>query len=152
MRILFINLLFITLLSADVKVGERFPTLALQNQQSEKVEIPQKGEVLLLVSFEKDTSTAIQELLKEKNSDFLSANNMMYISDISSLPSFLVNLFVLPKLKEFDFEVALIYNENELDREEKKVTIIHLKENNVTDISFIEVHELEKLMAKPTSF
>jgi len=152
MRILFINLLFITLILADVKVGEGFPSLALLNQQSKKVEIPKKGEVLLLISFEKDTSTAIQEFLKEKKSDFLSANNMMYISDISSLPSFLVNLFVLPKLKKFDFEVALIYDENELDREEEKITVIHIKDNNVTSISFIEVHELEKFMVKPTSF
>ena len=151
MKIILINLLFMTLLLADVKVGERFPTLALLNQHNEKIEIPQKGEVILLLSFEKEISTDIQIFLEKQDNHFLMNHHMVYISDISSLPRFLVNLFVLPKLKEFDFKVALLYDENGLNREEKKATIIYLKDNTITDIDFIEVNKLENFMVKPTS-
>jgi hypothetical protein len=151
-KILFGNLLFITLLFAELKVGDSFPPLLLENQFSKTVEISKKGEFTLFISFEKDISIEIQEFLEKQNSDFLSKNSMIYISDVSSLPAFLVNLFVLPKLKKFDFEVALIYNENGINREEKRVTFIRLNDNNITELSYVDTTELEKIMVKPTSF
>jgi hypothetical protein len=150
MKILFINLLFITLLLAELKVGEQFPSLPLVNQYDKTINIPKEGEVILLISFEKDTSTAIQSFLEKQEEGFLSDNNMSYISDISSLPKFLVNIFVLPKLKKFDFNVALLYEKSLLTHKEGHLTIIHLKENRVVDKLFIESSRVDEFMVKPT--
>jgi len=151
MKILFVNFLLITMLFAELKVGDSIPSLTLVNQFDERVEISKEGSSTLLLSFEKDISADIQEFLEKQDDNFLSDNHMVYISDISSLPTFLVNIFVLPSLKKFDFKVALIYDENELNREEKKATLIYLKDNMVTDIIFIEASKLKDFMAKPTS-
>jgi len=139
------------MLFAELKVGDSIPSLTLVNQFDERVEISKEGSSTLLLSFEKDISADIQEFLEKQDDNFLSDNHMVYISDISSLPTFLVNIFVLPSLKKFDFKVALIYDENELNREEKKATLIYLKDNMVTDIIFIEASKLKDFMAKPTS-
>ncbi len=150
-RLIVIDLFLLTLLSAELRVGDGFPSLVLVDSENKTVEISKKGEITLLVSFEKDISTDIQKFLEKQDNNFLTNHHMVYISDISSLPRFLVNFFVLPRLKEFDFKVALLYDENELNREEKKATIIHLKDNIITDISFIKVNKLEASMVKPTS-
>jgi len=149
--IVFINLLFMTLLFAELKVGESFPSLTLVNPYNQTVTVSKKGELTLLLSFEKDISTGIQKFLEEQERDFLIEHHMLYVSDISSLPKFLVNFFVLPKLKVFEFQVALLYDENKLNREEKKITIIHLKDNVIMDIDFIEINALESFMAKSAS-
>ncbi len=150
-RLIVIHLFLLTLLSAELRVGESFPSLVLVDSENKTVEISKKGEVTLLLSFEKDISTDIQKFLEKQENHYLINHHMVYISDISSLPRFLVNFFVLPKLKEFDFKVALLYDENELNREEKKATIIHLKDNIITNINFIEVNNLEVSMVKSTS-
>jgi hypothetical protein len=150
MKILFINLLFITLLLAELKVGEIFPSLTLVNQYNETINIPKEGEHILLLSFEKDTSTALQLFLEKQEHGFLSDNNMTYISDISSLPTFLVKVFVLPKLKKFDFNVALLYEESGLTHKEGHVTVIYLKDNRVEETLFIEMSKLKEFMVKPT--
>lgn len=152
MSTLFVHLLFMTLLFGELKIGERFPSLTLENPYNETVTISKEGTCTLLFSFEKNISTAIQAFLEKQEPDFLSQHHMMYISDISSLPKFLVSFFVLPKLKGFAFDVALLYEDNTLNREENKITVIRLKDNTVVDMMFIEVDKLESFMVEPASF
>ena len=151
-KIVFLNLCLITALFSKLELGTDFPKLVLENQYAQKVSIPKKGEVTLLFSFEKGVSTGIQKFLEKQESDFLTQHHMMYISDISSLPKFLVDFFVLPKLKSFNFDVALLYEDNSLDKEENKITVIRLKEHRVVAISFLNVDKLEEFMARPASF
>ncbi|MCH9741181.1 MAG: hypothetical protein K0U38_10160 [Epsilonproteobacteria bacterium] len=148
MKILLTTLLLLSSLYAELKIGENFPKLTLVDQFDKKVELPTQGTLTLIISFEKDVSADIKDFLNTKNTNFLSDNNITYISDISGMPTFVTNWFALPKMKKFDFKVALIYDEDEgkkLNREEKRVTIMTLKDNNITTIDFIPSKELQNI-------
>ena len=144
-KIIMTSLLLGSTLFAEIKVGDNFPNLTLLDQFDTKMEVKKEGATKLILSFEKDVSSGIKEFLDTKEKDYLSKNNMIYISDISSMPSFVTSWFAIPKMKKFDFKIALIYDEKEAEvlvREEEKVTLVSLKENNITSIEFLSPTEL----------
>ena len=149
MKLLITCLLFISTLSAELKVGESFPTLTLVDQFNVKTEIKTKGSTTLLLSFEKDVSSQIKTYLDTKEKYFLSTNSIMYISDISSMPSFITRMFALPKMKKFTFKVALINDEKEalfIDRKKGKVSVVTLKNNRIQTIKFVEPKALDSIL------
>ena len=151
MKILITSLLLISTLFAELHVGEPFPKLTLVDQFDAKTKVPATGKATLILSFEKDVSSEIKTYLDTKEKDFLSLNNVMYISDISGMPSLITSWVAIPKMKKFTFKVSLILNEKEgkfIDRKEGKVTVITLKNNTITSIEFVEAKALDRLLNK----
>jgi hypothetical protein len=137
-----------SILFAEVKVGDVFPSLTLVDPFNTKVDISKEGEAKFILSFEKEISSEIQVFLETKKKDYLSKNNILYIVDLSSIPSLMRNWFAIPKMKKFDFKVALMYDKKEakiLMRKSRKVTIVWLKDNVVTDIKFLTVDKFFSL-------
>ncbi len=149
MKLILTCLLFISTLSAELKVGESFPSLTLVDQFDEKTEIKTKGSTTLLLSFEKDVSAEIKTYFDAKEKGFLTTNNIMYISDISSMPSFITRMFALPKMKKFTFKVSLINDEKEalfIDRKKGKVSVFTLKNNRIQAIKFVAPKGLDSIL------
>jgi len=149
MKILITSLLLISTLFAELKVGESFPTLTLVNQFDTKMEIKKTGSTTLLLSFEKGVSSSIKNYIDSKEKGYLAKNNIIYISDISSMPSFITSMFAIPKMKKFAFKIALINNEKEasfLDRKAGRVTVITLKNNIIRTIDYIKAKDLNKIL------
>ncbi len=149
MKILITSFLLISTLFAELHVGESFPKLTLVDQFDSKTEVKKTGSTTLILSFEKDVSSAIKTYLDTKEKNFLPLNNVMYISDISGMPSFITSWIAIPKMKKFNFKVSLISDEKEgifIDRKEGKVTVITLKDNTITSIEFIEAKNLDKVL------
>ena len=149
MKILIASLLLASTLFAEIKVGEAFPTLTLVDQFDKKTEIQTKGTTTLLLSFEKDVSSSIKKYIDSKEKDFLTKNNIMYISDISSMPSFITSWIAIPKMKKFTFNISLINDEKEalfIDRKEEKVTVVKLKNNIIQTIDYVEAKDLDKVL------
>jgi len=127
---------------------EPFPTLKLVDQFDEKIEIDQENNTTLLISFEKEISKKINTFLKEQKPEFMKNHNLLYIADISSMPSFVTNWFALPKMKKLPFKIALIYDEEvakPINKEEGKISVIYLKDNHVKSIKFVEPNSLKNL-------
>lgn len=149
MKILITTLVLMSTLFAEIKVGEFFPKLTLVDQFNKKTEVKKKGSTTLLLSFEKDVSADIKTYLGAKEKGFLVENDMMYISDISSMPSFITRMFALPKMKKFTFKVSLIYDEKEatsINRQKGKVTVVRLKDNRIQKVTFIVPKELGSVL------
>ena len=73
----------------------------------------------------------------------------MYISDISTMPSFVTRMFAIPKMKKFWFKVSLIYDEEEakdISRQKGKVTVIRLKDNRIQKIDFVKAKDLDSIL------
>ena len=149
MKILMTTLLLMSTLFAEIKVGEAFPKLTLVDQFDEKTEVKQKGLTTLLLSFEKDVSSDIKKYIVTKEKGFLVKNNIMYISDISSMPSLITSWVAIPKMKKFTFKISLIYDEKEassISRKEKKVTVVTLKNNRIEKILFVKPEALDTIL------
>jgi len=150
MKILLTTLLLLSSLFAEIKVGDTFPTLTLEDQFGEKIAIKQQGSSTLILSFEKDVSADIKKYISTKEKGFLQTNNIMYISDISGMPSLITSMFALPKMKKFPFQISLIYDEKEatsIARQEGKVTVITLTDNQIKTIQFVEAEKLDTVLS-----
>jgi len=142
-------LLLVSALFAEIKVGEGFPAYNLVDQFDEKMEVKMDGNTTLILSFEKDVSSETKKFLDTKEKTFLVDNDLMYISDISSMPSFITSWFALPKMKKFAFKVALIYEDKIGDiipREDGKVTVIDLEYNKIMKIQFVDPKTLDTVL------
>jgi len=148
MKIIIITLLFLSALFANIKIGDTLPLFNLVDQFDTKIEIKKEGNTTLLFSFEKDVSSSIKKYIDSQPSTFLEDNHIVYISDISSMPSFITSWFAIPKMRKFDFKIALIYDEvGELvPRKEDKVSVLKLSDNKVMSINFIKAKELDTLL------
>jgi len=144
MKILILLVFTLSILNADLKVGEMFPHFALKDQFEKNVEIPTKGRVSIIVSFEKDISESMQQFLSSKDKNFLSINSAIYIADVSAAPSFIFNLMVMPKLKELPYSMALIHDDKSelFNRKDKKISLFKLKNGQIVSIDFIGIEEL----------
>jgi hypothetical protein len=145
MKLFILTLLCITTLYSEVKVGDAFPVFHLKDQFGNRMAVPQKGKRLLWLSFEKGVSSEIKIFLDTKPKGYMPKHQIMYISDISPMPSFVTKLFALPKMKKFDFKVALIDEDNVangIPRKEGKVTRITLRNNTIIKIDFVKANDL----------
>ena len=147
MRLIFFILVSFSLLFAKVTIGEPLPVLNLVDQFDNKVEI--RSDATLVVSFQKSVSSEIQAFIDAKPKHFLEQNNILYVSDMSAAPTFMIKLFGIPKMKKFDYKVALIYDDaaaDKIQREDDKITVIKLKREKIVGIQFVSPKDLKSVL------
>ena len=141
-NILLISLLFTATLFSGLKRGENFPDIVLKDQFGKvlKIEAPDR---LIFVTFEKETAIKTADFFKKKPKGFLKKAHIKYLSDISTMPSFITSMFALPKMREYPFSVMLIRDDlgHELDKKEGKVTVYRLRNRKITAIGFVDPEE-----------
>jgi len=145
-HLLIISLLLTSSLFAEFKVGDKLPTITLEDQFEKSQKITSKDKMIIM-AFEKDISIAIADYLKTKPDSFLATHNTKYISDISSMPSFITSMFALPKMKKYNFSVMLIDNDfgEKFNRKEGKITLFKIKNKKIKEIQFINPSKLSKV-------
>ena len=145
-HLLLISLLLTGALWADFKVGDHLPPITLKDQFEKEFKV-EPADTLLILAFEKDISVTVTDYLKNKPSAFLADNHAKYISDISTMPSFITSMFALPKMKKYPFSVLLIRDNfgEQFDREQGKITVYKLKNNMVQSVQFITADDLPTL-------
>lgn len=147
--LLLISLLFTTGLFADFKVGDRLPNITLQDQfeHEMKVEIT---DTMVIMAFEKDVSVHVNEFLKTKEGTFLATHHSKYISDISTMPSFITSMFALPKMKKYPFSLMLIEDDfgMQFNQQDGKITVYTLKKYKIRKIEFLNPKMVSSLFSK----
>ena len=94
----------------------------------------------LILAFEKATSFTVNNYLSMQNKKYLDTYNAIFIVDISRVPSFFIQLFGIPKMQKYSYQILLTNDEKFVHRfssQKGKITIIHFKENMVSSISFV---------------
>jgi hypothetical protein len=148
-HLLLISLLLTGSLFADFKVGETLPAITLPDQFDKEFTVDAKDK-LLIMAFEKDISVVVNDYLKSQPKTFLETHHAKYISDISTMPSFVTSMFALPKMKKYPFSVMLINNNfgNQFNRQKGKITVYTLKNNKIQSIDFFTPIEFPLFFAQ----
>lgn len=91
-------------------VGQVFPSLTLKDQHGRTVNLPGTAHWILFAHSRAGDQWSFSALapLGQKGMD---ARGLLYLSDISAAPSWVVRMFAMPALKERGFSVALIRRE-----------------------------------------
>ena len=131
--------------AGTLKIDDKISTFSLVNQ-FDKIHTITSEISIIIVTFQKETTNLVNDFLSSKNSDFLDKNNTIFINNISSIPSIVVKMFTIPKMRDYKYDILLIYNENnkKLIEEENKITVYFIQNGYIKDIKFISsIYELE---------
>ena len=144
--ILFI-LIFIFADANTLKIDDKISTFSLPNQ-FDKIHTVSSEVSIIIVAFEKESLNLVNDFLSSKSIDFLDLNNAIFINDISSVPSVVIKMFTIPKMRDYKYDILLIYKENSKKflEEESKITVYSLEKGFVKDVKYISTkYELERI-------
>ena len=94
---------------------------------------------LVIVAFDKDTGTMINDYLKTQGKYYLQKNHAIFISDIHTMPRFITNMFVLPKMKKYKHLLYLHYEKEFhkiVPRQNDKATLLRFVDGKITRIYY----------------
>lgn len=141
LRKILLTFLFLYSLSfADIyKKGDIIKPFSLPDQFDKVHQVNSKDYNTIVMAFEKDLAVMFNDFLQTKGSSYLEETNTLFISDIHTMPSFVTNLFALPKMRKYGYPLLLMYEKNTLfPKKEEALTILELKNNKIENIVFIK--------------
>ncbi|MCG3670534.1 hypothetical protein L5F33_09675 [Aliarcobacter butzleri] len=123
-------------------VNSSVPELKIKDQ-FEKEHTLDSNIKTIIFSATKDENNTIKEFLNSKENDFLTTNHVVYVADITGMPSLITKFIALPKMKNYSFPILLIDEENKVlfPVEKDKITIITLDNSKITDVKYIKTAE-----------
>lgn len=131
--------------ATTLKIDDKISTFSLANQ-FDKIHTITSEISTIIVTFQRETTNLVNDFLSSKQSDFLDKNNTIFINNISCTPSIIVKMFTIPKMRDYKYDILLIYDENnkKFMEEENKITVYFIKNGFVKDIKFLSsIYELE---------
>jgi len=138
--------------AAGVTIGDTLPELEFPTQHDEMRPFPGQAHWILFTG-EKKTAELAQMALQDLTSEQMEALNLVYLMDISPMPSLITRMFMLPKMRELDYPVLLARESGLTDfmpREAGQITVIRLEEGRVASINFLsEAAQLRELIGLP---
>ncbi|WP_373073457.1 hypothetical protein [Sulfurimonas sp.] len=151
-KILLLLITSVMILSAEsLKIGSDIQMLNsydFETPKSRKMKVPLNTK-MVLIAFDKDTGALVNEYLSTKNKYFLQKQKAIFIADINRMPTVITNMFALPKLRKYKHLIYLHYGEkfqNDVPKQDEKISVIKFENNQVKSISFISTEdELSKV-------
>ncbi|GIU27539.1 hypothetical protein L2719_13005 [Shewanella schlegeliana] len=128
--------------ASTYQVGDQITDIKLQDQHEAQYQVD-SSTTRVLFSSSMDGGTVIQETL-EADPELVKDTSLIYVADISGMPSLIARFVALPQFKKFPYRVALD-NEGEqtkpLPAQKDQATLIELDNNQITKIAFYETKE-----------
>ncbi|MEJ2501443.1 MAG: FAD/FMN-containing dehydrogenase, partial [Campylobacterales bacterium] len=140
MKTLFALITLAASLFAGIPAGNAFPATTLEDQFEKRHSVSAEDRIVL-VSFERDVSNAVNAFLQKQPKGFLKVHNAKYIADISAMPTIVSKLFALPKMRDYHYPVLLNYDdgfEKRFDKKEGKLTVYRLQAGMVVSVEFVD--------------
>lgn len=121
------------------------------NDQHEKAHNISADTKILIFAFSKDIGHICNDFFATKTDDYLIKNNAMFIADVSSAPSIIRSMFIMPGLKDFKHTVLVIDDENlarsfKSGQDSEKIIVVSLENNIITAINTLTT--VEELSSK----
>ena len=122
-------------------VGKTLSTLNLKDQ-FEKPQTISTQTTKLVFAFSKDAAHICNDFFVAQAPTYLNDNNTQFIADISSAPSLVRSMFILPSLKDFKYTVILLDDKDSaaplkaaVDAE--RIIVVNLDNKKITKITTI---------------
>ncbi len=119
--------------------GFVFHPVTLPDQFGKEHRIDGSNCSLLLIANSKKTSEKFKEFFIKRKKDFSRRHHICLIFDLHTVPGLVRRWILLPKMRDYPFEVLVIKESSLFPMKEGKITAIVLKhDNTVTSVHFIE--------------
>lgn len=119
-----------------LNIGDKLPAFRVKNQFDKEMLV--KNMRYIVIAFTREDNDMLHHFLLT-HKGLLKDRNIVYIADISGMPSAITKIFALPKMKKYSYPITLIYdrNKNFFQHKRKRVTLYSFEKDVVTNIYFI---------------
>jgi len=138
-----------TSVEAKLVLNKSLASLKL-NDQHEKVHSLKTTTKKVVFAFSKDSAHTCNDFFITKNPTYLEDNNVIFVADVSSAPSLIRSMFIMPGLKDFKHRVLVLDDKNialsyRKGQDVEKIIVVDVKDEIITNIKAISsVNELIK--------
>jgi hypothetical protein len=141
-KLILLILLYFFAKASTLKIDDKISNFSLPNQ-FDKIHTINDETSIIIIAFQKEDAKLVNDFLSVKSSDFLEKKHAVFIDNISRSSSIIVKLFTIPELRDYKYNVLLIYNENSKRflEQEGKITVYLIKDGIVKDIRYISSQE-----------
>lgn len=147
-KLILLILICIFAKASTLKIDDKISSFSLPNQ-FDKIHTINGETSKIIVTSEKENIELINDFLSSKSSDFLDKNHTVFIDNISKVSSLIVKMFIIPKLREYNYDILLIHNESSKRflEKENKISVYIIENAKVKDIKYISSKkELERVL------
>jgi hypothetical protein len=127
-----------------IQIGDTIIPVTLKSQHDKEYSLVKDG--MWIITWDKETTAIANEYFE--NAPL--AENVNLLVDVSQIPSGILNLFVLPRMKKYRHPILLSYDEAynvTLPYQEENLTLLSVKNGILTKIEYVKnQEELEKLL------
>lgn len=123
--------------------GERVAPITLQDQFEQQVVVDANTQVLLF-SRNMKGGDIIKEALEKKAADGQTTEKLVYVADISGMPSLIAKFVAIPQMKDLPFSMGLDRDgdvSSMLPGEKDKATLIKLDKLKIVDVEIFDSSE-----------
>ncbi|WP_368028616.1 hypothetical protein [Arcobacter sp. s6] len=149
-----LKLLILSILSSNIifasslKIHDKISNFSLTDQ-FDKIHTINNDVSTIIVCFQKETLELINDFLSTKDINFLEKTHSVFISNISSTPIIITKLFTIPKLRDYKYDILLIYDETntKFSKQDNKITVYSILDGEINNINYLSTkNELENLL------
>lgn len=151
MRIFVSLLLMLLIANAEFKVGDRLPSFELKDQFDNKLIIDESILILVLAT-NKESGKIAHAYFESKPATFFEQKKLIYISDMSLVPSFVLDMFMMGSFKKYPYSLGLLKDEKiakEMPKKENQITIFFLNKLQIESILFAkDINDLKNTIER----
>ncbi len=137
--------------AAPLEAGQAAPALTLEDQHDKPLSVAPDTRVLLF-SADRAASDLANEVLGRQAPGTLERRKVVYVADISGMPSLVTRMFALPALRALPFPIGLAREAApvaDLPRQKGAVTVIQLSAGRVAAVDYArDSARLEQLLGQ----
>lgn len=129
------SLAFVLMMFFSVVYAEELKPQVFEDQFGETISLSASTQWLVF-SYDKSGGEWVKDALKTLNMTDLEARGGLYVADISAMPGLITKLFALPKMKKYEFKIALDRSGDvtkDWPRNEGTVTLMRLNGLNIVE-------------------
>ena len=132
-------------IEAKLVVQKSLTGLTLNDQHEKSHTLPADTQTVIF-AFSKDMGHACNDFFETKTPTYLNENHAIFIADVSSAPSIIRSMFIMPGLKDFKHTVLVIDDESvangyKAGMDTEKIVIVSLDKGVITSISTVSSAE-----------
>jgi len=124
-----------------IEIGKKFEPGTLKDQFDKEGTVDENSEKVIMV-FAKSTGHLVKEFLNRKPENYLDEHKVIFIADVSKMPSMIFKYAALPDLQKHKYPIYLILDESvskKFKNEKYKdyVMVIDLDHSVVEEVEFV---------------
>jgi hypothetical protein len=137
-----LSLFSLAVSAAPLATGEGLPELNLPDQHGEEHTLTNVS--ILLFASDKAAGDLAHEVLSHTDKAEMAAKGVVFVSDISGMPTLVTRMFALPAMREYGYPVLLGYEKEDaamFPRRDGEVTVLHIKAGKVSRMEYAKSPE-----------